>query len=492
MATHTSETQDAIECSLCIVGAGLAGLTVLFVAAQYLGSDDTVVLIDRRPRAGGMWNDTYNYIRLHQPYEFFTAGNIDWKLNEPREYLATGSEVRAHLDRCLEVLRSRINIVELFEHELDYYEETQKNRRAKVHVGCHPRQDRYRPVEVAAERLVMAIGFDVPNPRRLELTSDKVVSTTPQCLEADIGTAAPVYIVGGGKTAMDTVYTLINRFPRRRISVFAGDGTVFLNRNKLFPTGHQRWWSGKTMLQMLSDVALRFDGSNEDDLYGYFRETYALCPGGTAGRFMFGILSEEESKVISEGTHEITNQYLMDVCSGVEGPEIIFRDGTRRTVAAGSIFVNCTGHLLREGRPYEPYLSKHGRVLSINARSSTNFSIAIGAYLLAHLYFMGILKDIPLYELDLHALNKKSNKALYASQMTQSILNLIIISEHLSAKTMRDCGANLDSWFPLVRRMGPILKLRMDRKRYVQQCRDALDRIESRFDVPCGPLVFDT
>jgi uncharacterized membrane protein YdjX (TVP38/TMEM64 family) len=52
------------SCDVCIVGAGLAGLNALFVAGRYLSRDQKVILIDRRECVGGMWVDTYPYVRL--------------------------------------------------------------------------------------------------------------------------------------------------------------------------------------------------------------------------------------------------------------------------------------------------------------------------------------------------------------------------------------------------------------------------------------------
>ena len=58
------------------------GLNALFVASRYLSRDQRIILIDRRQRVGGMWVDTYPYVRLHQPYPMFTAGNIKWTLGK--------------------------------------------------------------------------------------------------------------------------------------------------------------------------------------------------------------------------------------------------------------------------------------------------------------------------------------------------------------------------------------------------------------------------
>jgi cation diffusion facilitator CzcD-associated flavoprotein CzcO len=91
---------------VCIVGAGLAGINALFVASRYLSRDQKVILIDRRQRIGGMWVDTYPYVRLHQPHGMFTAGNIKWTLGENRSYLATKDEVLDHFAHCLDVIKT--------------------------------------------------------------------------------------------------------------------------------------------------------------------------------------------------------------------------------------------------------------------------------------------------------------------------------------------------------------------------------------------------
>ena len=105
----------AVEsCDVCIVGAGVAGLNALFVASQYLSRDQKVILIDRRERVGGMWVDTYPYVRLHQPHPMFTAGNIKWTLGQDRSYLATKGEVLDHFAHCLNVIKQRVRVDEYF------------------------------------------------------------------------------------------------------------------------------------------------------------------------------------------------------------------------------------------------------------------------------------------------------------------------------------------------------------------------------------------
>ena len=127
MASHAPEGRHEAElaCELCIIGAGIAGLNALFVARQYLKATDRVILIDRRAAPGGMWNNVYDYSRLHQPHGSFTVGDIPWNWKKPAHYLATGREVQEHLIHCYETLRPAMQLTELFGHTVTACEEVE-------------------------------------------------------------------------------------------------------------------------------------------------------------------------------------------------------------------------------------------------------------------------------------------------------------------------------------------------------------------------------
>jgi cation diffusion facilitator CzcD-associated flavoprotein CzcO len=76
------------DCELCIVGAGYAALNGLNAAAKYLKRGDRVVVIDKNESWGGQWIGQYDFVRLHQPYRMFTAGDQPWKLDRDPAYLA--------------------------------------------------------------------------------------------------------------------------------------------------------------------------------------------------------------------------------------------------------------------------------------------------------------------------------------------------------------------------------------------------------------------
>jgi hypothetical protein len=59
----------AIETDYLVIGAGAAGMA--FTDSLIAESDADVVMVDRRHRPGGHWNDAYPFVRLHQPSAFY-------------------------------------------------------------------------------------------------------------------------------------------------------------------------------------------------------------------------------------------------------------------------------------------------------------------------------------------------------------------------------------------------------------------------------------
>jgi hypothetical protein len=58
-----------IETDYLVIGAGAAGMA--FVDSLIAESDADIVMVDRRHRPGGHWNDAYPFVRLHQPSSFY-------------------------------------------------------------------------------------------------------------------------------------------------------------------------------------------------------------------------------------------------------------------------------------------------------------------------------------------------------------------------------------------------------------------------------------
>ena len=83
----------------------------------------------------------------------------------------------------------------------------------------------------------------------------------------------PVWIIGGGKTAMDTAHALITEYPGREVNLVAGSGTYFMNRDRFyFQPGPGDGGAARPSAVLALEVTRRFDGTNETDVENWFRD----------------------------------------------------------------------------------------------------------------------------------------------------------------------------------------------------------------------------
>jgi hypothetical protein len=299
---------------------------------------------------------------------------------------------------------------------------------------------------------------------------------------------APVWIIGGGKTAMDTAHALITSYPGREVNMVAGLGTFFSNRDRLLPSGAGRWWRGQPFSTLGLEVTRRFDGTNEAEVDKWYRERVGLWLTPSTSNFLLGVLSEAENRTISTGLNDVIMDYLVDAVDRNGSTDLVFRSGSTKTVRAGSWIVNCTGYVMRHDHPYEPYVSDSGAVVSIQPRSATLHLSSYMAYFLTHLLFLGKLKELPLYELDGVELRRKSRMVGPYTLISLVQYNLGLIASSVPSKVFSECGLDFDRWYPLPRRMIGLARFMIARKDAMECSRRALDTVRDRFDVRCGPL----
>jgi hypothetical protein len=492
-ATSPSPSEIANQSyDLCIVGGGMCGLNALFAATRYLTKQSRVLLIDRGKDFGGMWGETYDYVRLHQPHPMFTAGNIPWTLGKKPEHLATKAEVLAHIQECMEQLRQKVTLVEMLGCEYVCHTESEVDGDNHVDVFFHPLGSQQPQLQIRTKLLVKAFGFRVPINDPIKISSLQVHSVAPQDAllkrTDDAHADKPVYVVGGGKTGMDTAHELIKRYPGRKIYLLVGKGTVFTNRNHAFPTGLRRWWGGNTSVASYSDIAMRFNGDNAAETMEYYKQRYSVNLDGGFKHFMLGVLSEEENTQIKKGIAEVICDYLTDVIDVEGAPTAIFRSGEKRKVEPGSVIVNCTGYVLRQPHEYEPYLSESGSVISIQPTSSIHVLTTFAAYFLVHLHYLGKLKTLPLYELDQQTLIAQDKQVSSLAAMVQLLFNTMVIIDAVPMRVMDECGLDYDRWYPLHRRIIGFIKLKINHGKYTRHIRQSLDRVRDRTQVHCGVL----
>jgi hypothetical protein len=116
---------------------------------------------------------------------------------------------------------------------------------------------------------------------------------------------------------MDTAHDLITECPGREVNLVAGQGTYFLNRDRLFPVGTRRWWSGAMVSQIVRDTARRFDGTNEAEVANWMRATYGVWLTPDTGNLFFGVLSESEKTTIAAGLKDAVRERFNVRCGPV-------------------------------------------------------------------------------------------------------------------------------------------------------------------------------
>jgi hypothetical protein len=482
---------EVLECELCILGAGVAGLNALFAASRHLKNQQAIVMADRRPAPAGMWRDVYSYVRLHQPHPMFTAGNIAWQGQSDPSHLADKREVVGHLQHCFSELAARTQLTPRFGHEYLGHEDSG--------TGAHPVTVHLRrladgaEVTIRARRLIKAFGYDIETNEPLKLSSQAVLSLSPDhcdVLGPEVTQAAgDVYVIGGGKTGMDTAHALVRHAPGVSVRLLIGAGTMFLNRDKVSPQGLRRYWGGVPSLIAFLDAVACFDGHNEAQAMALFRRKYCVALDDDCKRFVFGVLSEQENKEIRSGVHEIIRDHLVDIVDGPNGPEMLLRSGARRPVKPGSVVLNATGYLKSGRQAYEPYLSRTGNVLSIQPTSAIHFLSSQASYFLSHLFLADKLAGLPLYEVDAVQLRDVSRDAFPAAAMTHTIYNTSVIIRSLPRWVLDENGLNVLLWFPKHRRMITIARFIRFLKRHPGHLAKSMDVVRERFGIRLGPMA---
>jgi hypothetical protein len=411
----------------------------------------------------------YDFVRLHQPYRMFTAGDQPWTLKRDPAYLATRREVLDHLSSIPAISGRHLTIVPLFEHA--YVSHRVSDGKVEVKAESLPNGRPVQTVRVRAQRLLKATGADIAMLPPFPISSTQVrsvgvsdpVLTTPEFLDSE----APVFVVGSGKTAMDTLrHVLQSRGGRRRsVNVLIGSGMWFFQRDTLYPRRLRRHTRGKLARDCLLEISQQFDGQNENEVMATLaRQGIAFHVFGQAGNCRYGILSRSERDEILAGVDQVYRGHLVDV----DGTRMVLREGKQErsvAVAPGAWFINCTTH--EHHTPHESVLQDGGLVCA--PQNGLGFT-GTTAYYFTHLWYLDQLAPIAaqIFRLRLDV----QPKLRFAPQMAVMVMaNIGLIAPRLPLSVPSAFLGDFNRWYPLWRRL--LMVRRVARSRG-----DALDKAE--------------
>ena len=190
-----------------VVGAGAMGMA--FTDVLIAETDATVTIVDRHARPGGHWNDSYPFVRLHQPSSFYgvnsrnlgsdTKDFAGW--NAGLYELASGTEVVTYFEQVMiqQFLPSgRVRYLPMSEYRGD---------------GLIRGLTSGKDTVVHARKTVDATYMNVTVPAVTPPSYEVMVGV--QCIPPNelpsIREASDGYVViGGGKTAIDSCLWLLS------------------------------------------------------------------------------------------------------------------------------------------------------------------------------------------------------------------------------------------------------------------------------------------
>jgi hypothetical protein len=480
-----SPTSKTLDCELCVVGAGYAALNGLNVAAKYLNEGDRVIVLDKNASWGGQWLHQYDFVRLHQPYRMFTAGDQAWKLTRDPSYLATRREVLDHLSSVPGISAGHLDVVPLFGHAY----RSHRIHEGRVELDTVPvsaAASGRTPVRVRARRLLRATGTDIEVLPPFRLSSTRVRSVgiadpvliTPEFLES----SAPVYIIGSGKSAMDCArHVLLQSRAKRPVNIIAGSGMWFFARDTLYPRGRRRYTAGALTGDVFLKIARLFDGHNELDVIRQLEQKrWVTNVFGFAGNCRLGLLSYSERDEILRGIGEVHRGHLVDV----DGNRMILREGSAERevrVADGSWFINCTTHL--RALPHEPLLQDSGMVCA--PQFALGFS-GTSAYYVTHLWFQNQLAPIA-PELFRARLDIEPKLRFMPHMGLMVMANMALVTARLPFSVPSRFQGDFNKWYPPIRHLAMLARITASRAEVIRKAERLLRlRFSDSPDMPAA------
>ncbi len=367
-----------LEADYVIVGAGAVGMA--FADTLLTDTNASMILVDRRRKPGGHWNDAYPFIRLHAPAANYGVNSLplgsdkldETGLNRGLYNLATGAEICSYFDQVMR-RRFRPSGRVTYLPMCDWREDgvvTSLHDGARTHVVA-----RKKIVDATyAETRVPATHPPTFNVARGALCIPP--NALPDLYEPD----ADFVIIGAGKTAMDTAVWLLEQgSDPERITWIRPRDAWLLNRKNQQPSFD---FFPDTVGALAAELEAARDASSIDDLFRRLEAADLLRridPAVKPTMYRCAIVSDAELAEM----RRITKVIRKGRVSAIETDRIILDHGVIPT-SFNHIHINCTADGIPP-KPPQPIFQRDRILLQYVRRCSPTFSGAFIAHLEATL-----------------------------------------------------------------------------------------------------------
>jgi len=340
-----------IETDYLVVGAGATGM--IFVDEMLTHSDARIVMVDRRFRPGGHWNEAYPFVRLHQPSAFYGAGSRELgshriETSGPNAGLyqqADGAEISAYFDQLMQerfLPSGRVRFLPLHEYRGDWSGSHQAVSLATGEV--HDIRVRSKLVDTTFYR----ISTPVSHTRNFEVAAD-VSMIPPTDLPDSLAPHRHYVVVGGGKTSMDVLIWLLELgVGPEDLSWIVPRDSWLINRETIQP-------GDAGMLRMVEGLANALEAAAHarslDGIYARLERTGEMLrvdPSVRPGMFHQATISRGELEMLRRVQNVIRAGHVRRIEAGA----LKFDDGTH-PAPRDALYIDCTARSISYG-PTKP------------------------------------------------------------------------------------------------------------------------------------------
>lgn len=336
--------EPSLEADYVLVGAGAVAMA--FADTLLTESDNTVIMIDRRHKPGGHWNDAYPFVRLHGPSVNYGVNSrplgenrIDQSgLNEGLFELATGSEICTYFD---EVMRHQLLPTDRL-HYLPMHDYTWNGEAVSLLSG--------RKVSlVARKRIVDAKVADTQIPSRsppsFHVGAD-VNLIPPNDLPKLAAPCSQIVVVGAGKTAIDAItWLLTNGAVADQVTWVRPRDAWLLNRATIQPDFA---FFDQTFGALAAGFEAAGVANSVDDIFLRLEQVDAMRRIDIAvmpTMFRCAIVSDQELALVRQVTDVVRRGRVRSIEAGR-----LVLDGGEVAIAKDAVIVNCSA----SGIPRKP------------------------------------------------------------------------------------------------------------------------------------------
>jgi hypothetical protein len=371
-------TERTMVADYVIVGAGAVAMA--FADTLLTDCDATMVIVDRRHKPGGHWNDAYPFVRLHGPSANYGvnsrplgSGCIDRTgLNRGLYELATGPEICAYFDQ---VMRQRL----LPSGRVTYLPLSDFAADGTVTSRVTGARTAVRATRKLVDATFAETRVPATDPPAFHV-SPGVRCAPPNVLAGLQEPCAGFVIIGAGKTAMDTATWLLEQgADPDSITWIRPRDAWLLDRRNVQPSDD---FFDSTIGAFACEMEAARDAVSVDDLFARLEASGQLTridPEVAPAMYRCAIVSDAEL----EQMRRITNVVRLGHVTAIEPDRIVLEHGTIPT-SPRHLHLHCSADGIPR-KPPVPIFQRERIVPQYVRRCSPTFSGALIAHLEATL-----------------------------------------------------------------------------------------------------------